>query len=182
MVPASRRGVPRLPALRRAGCGTTTSALQSTVRASWAERRDTERDVTGGVGMSPPWVSPSLRELGAVPGGLLPHTCLQGTRERGWWRTQGPAGLAVGSLPAGSHPLQHLQTPRHPQEQQLPGVSQEAVKDLPGMDRRPCRQLAAGLPAGGRWGPQTGAGAPRAPPARAGAEVAAAHGSARTGR
>ena len=173
-----------MPALRRAGCSTSTGALQSAVRASWAEGRDTERDVTGGVGMSPPQAPPS-RIQGAVPGRSLPRSCPLDTRERDWWRTQGPVlgGLAAGSPPASSHLLQHLCTPWHPHAQQLPGVSQAAVKDLPGVDGRPCGQLVAGLPVGGRQGPRAGSGGPpRSPPARAGAEVAAAHGCAGTGR
>lgn len=43
-VPAARRGVPLLPTLRRAGCCTSTGALQSTVRASWAGGRETSRE------------------------------------------------------------------------------------------------------------------------------------------
>lgn len=38
-VPAAQCRVPCLPALCHAGCSTSTSVLQSTVRASWAERR-----------------------------------------------------------------------------------------------------------------------------------------------
>lgn len=104
-IPGGWSGVPCLPTLRRAGCGTNTGALQSTDRASWAERRDIKRDVTGGVSMSFPRPPSPFRNQGAVPGGSLPCASLHG-----WWRTQSPGmdGFATESLPAGSYPLQHL--------------------------------------------------------------------------
>lgn len=71
-VPAAQCRVPCPPALCHAGCGTSTSVLQSTVTASWAEGRDTERDVTGGVHTSPPQASPSLQEPGGCARQVAP--------------------------------------------------------------------------------------------------------------
>lgn len=148
--------------------------------------RDTKRDVTGGVGTSPPQASPSLQELGGcarqVAPPYLPARGYGSGVGGGRW-ARGQVGWRQDLFLLAPTPSGVSEPPGTPHERRLPGVSQEAVKDLPGVDRRPCGQLATGLPVGGRGGLRAGAGAPpSSPPARAGAEVAAAHGSTGTGR
>lgn len=143
MVLAARCGVPRLPTLCHAGC--TTGTLQSTVRASWAgEERHQERcDWWDGHIPAPSLpLPPRCRELcqaGCSPVPAHRHTAVRlATDAR---PGAGRTGNDVSScwLPPSPEPLNL----RHPLKWHLPDVFQEAVKDLPSVERRPCRQLAA---------------------------------------
>lgn len=128
--------------------------------------RDIKGDVTGGVGTSPPRASPSLQEPRGCARLVAPPYLPAGHMGAGLVEDAGPrAGCAGGGFSSCWLPAPPASpNPRHPQEQQLPGVSQEAVKDLPSVDRRPCGQLAADLPAGGRRGPRAGTGVPQTLP------------------
>lgn len=139
------------PSLRQAG----TRTLQSTVRTSWVEEgRESKKDVTGGVGTSPPQAPPSIWK--AVCRGGCPKPDCRVDR----------SGAGV---PPRLSPLQPLQNP-----QQLPGLWSFPRSSLKIYPLGETTLWAAGS--------QVGVGGPaRCPPARARAEVAAVGGSARTG-
>lgn len=103
----ARCRVPCLPAL----CHTAPALVSFNPPSEQAGQRgeDTERDVTGGVGTSPPQASPSLQELGGCARQVAPLYLPAGQQDS-WWRMQGlgMGGLVAGSLPAGSQPLQCL--------------------------------------------------------------------------
>lgn len=112
-------------------------------RAERAGQRNQEgRDWWGGHVPAPGLpLHPGSRGMCQAGGCPVPGRRVGGNRARG-----PPEGLLLAPTPPASP------NPRHGHDRWLPGVSQEAVKDLPAADRRPCGQLAPSRPAGGRRG------------------------------
>lgn len=184
-VPAAQRRVPCLPALCHAACGTSASVLQSTGRASWAERRrHQERCHWWGGHIPTPGLSlPPSRKWGAVPGKSIPSTCPLGSKTPGggrrawgrvgcWWGLflLAPSPCSV-SEPPGIHKSGGSQV--FPKKQLK--IYPVWTDDLVGSWLLAPRQVGV-RGRGQERGPLS------SPPARDEAEVAAAHGSARTGR
>lgn len=140
-------------------CCADTCTFQSTVRASWVEEgRESKRDVTGGVGTSPPQAPPPSIWEAMCRGGCPIPDCRVGRSKAG--------------VPPRSHPSSLSKTPST--------ATTAAPRSFPrsGLKIYPLGQMTL-------WaaGSRVGVGGPaRCPPARAGAEVAAVGGSARTGR
>lgn len=112
-------------------------------RAERAGQRNQEgRDWWGGHVPAPGLpLHPGSRGMCQAGGCPVPGRRVGGNGARG-----PPEGLLLAPTPPASP------NPRHGHDRWLPGVSQEAVKDLPAADRRPCGQLAPSRPAGGRRG------------------------------
>lgn len=125
------------------------------------ERHQESRDWRGGHIPAPGLpLPPGIGGLCQARRSPVPARKAHGSRAGGGCRARGQVGWWQGLFLLAPTPSGTSEPPWHPHERQPPGVSQEAVKDLPGVDRRPCGQLAAGLPAGGRRGLRAGAGAP----------------------